>query len=131
MNKIQFIFDYTFYRIYKFFEERKDVAPDTKGALILSLMQFLTILDIIVVIRIGYHFPLPGKLYIFPLMALPAIINWFRYERNLNIESLELKWKSENQRRKIRNGWLISLYLLISFLIPAVSGYLEHNLKVI
>jgi len=131
MSRLQSFFDYIFYRIYKFSKERGDNAPETNGTLLLSLMQFLTILDIIVFVRIVYPFPLPAKIYIIPLVALPAIINWLRYERNFDIDQLDVKWKDEQQKKKVRNGWFIGIYLVASFLIPAVHGYLEHNLKVI
>lgn len=29
--------------------------------------------------------------------------------------------------KKIRNGWLIGIYLLILFLFPVTLGILEHN----
>lgn len=131
MNRLQSFFDYIFYRIYKFSKERGDSAPETNGTLLLSLMQFLTLLDIIVFVRIAYPFPLPGKIYIIPLIALPAIINWLRYERNFDMEKLHLKWKDEDKTKKVRNGWLMGIYLVVSFLIPAIHGYLEHNLKAI
>lgn len=131
MNRIQSFFDYIFYRIYKFSKERGDTTPTTNGILLLSLMQFLTILDLLVFIRIFYSFPLPSKWYIIPLITFPAIINWLRYERNFDIEKLHQRWQNEDKKKKVRHGWLISLYLLVSFLIPAAHGYLEHNLNVI
>jgi len=125
------LFDYVFYRIYKFSKERGDSAPETNGILLLSLIQFLTILDLVVLIRIAYPFLLPGKIYIIPLVALIAIINWLRYERNFEMGQLDVQWENEEQKKKVRNGWFIGIYLVVSFLIPAVNGYLEHNLKVI
>ena len=44
---------------------------------------------------------------------------------------LDVQWENEEQKKKVRNGWFIGIYLVVSFLIPAVNGYLEHNLKVI
>jgi hypothetical protein len=131
MRKAQTLFDYIFYRIYKLFKEKGDNAPETKGTLILSMIQFLTFLDIVVFVRIIYPFSLPDKLYIVPLVALPGVINWLRYERNFDIGQLDVKWKDEEPEKKIRNGWIIGIYLVVSFLIPAVHGYLEHNMKAI
>jgi hypothetical protein len=131
MERLQSFFDYIFYRIYKFSKARGDIAAQTNGTLLLSLMQFLTILDIVVLIRIVYPFPLPGNVYVIPLIALPAIVNWLRYERNFDIGILDLKWRDEDQRKKLRNGWFIGIYLAVALLIPVVHGYLEHNLKVI
>lgn len=126
MSKVQSVFEYIFYRVYRFSKERGDRAPETKGSLALSAMQFLVMLDIVVFVRIFYPFPLPEKIYILPVVMLPAIINWLRYERNFDFERLELRWKNEDQKKKLRNGWLIGSGLVISFLIPVVGGYLEH-----
>ena len=125
------LFDYIFYRIYKFFKERGDNVPETKGILILSMIQFLTLFDLVVFVRMIYPFPLPEKIYIIPFVALPAIINWLRYERNFDLSKLDNRWNDEDKMMKTRNGWFIILYLLVSFLIPAVHGYIEHNLKLI
>lgn len=132
MNRLQSFFDYIFYRVYKFFQVRGDNVPDTKGSLILSLIQFLTILDIMVIVQFFHDYPLPSKLGFFlPLLIIIGVINWYRYERNFDMEKLEDRWKNENQRQRVMRGWCIGLYLLTSFLIPAVYGYLKHNLKVI
>jgi hypothetical protein len=131
MKKIQSVFDYVFYRIYKFSQERGDRTPETNGTLILSLIQCLIILDLVVFIRIFYPFPLPNKIYIIPIVALPAVINWLRYERNFDFENLDIRWKHEEARNKIMNGWLIVLALIFSALVPVLHGYLEHNLRVI
>lgn len=120
------LFDYIFYRIYKFFRVRGDGIPETAGTLLLSLIQFLTVLDIMVIVKMVYDYPFPeNKYYFLPPLILLGVINWFRYERNFDISQFDGKWKDEEEKRKIKNGWLIGLYLLISFLIPAMYGYLK------
>jgi hypothetical protein len=120
------LFDYIFYRIYKFFRGKGDGIPETAGTLLLSLMQFLTVLDIMVIVKMIYDYPFPdNKYYFLPPLILLGVINWFRYERNFDISQFDIKWKDEEEKRKIKNGWLIGLYLLISFLIPAMYGYLK------
>lgn len=132
MSNILSLFDYVYYRVYRSFKMRGDNVPDTKGSLILSLMQFLAILDILIAIKFVHDFSLPSKLAFFlPLLVIIGVVNWYRYERDFDIEKLEVKWKNEDQRKRIINGCFIGLYLLISFLIPAVYGYLKYNLKVI
>jgi hypothetical protein len=44
---------------------------------------------------------------------------------------LEIRWKEEDQGKRVMRGWLISVYIIVSFLIPVMLGYLEHNLKAI
>lgn len=125
------LFDYIFYRIYKFSKEKGDFAPETNGSLLLSLIQSLTILDIMVLVRMIYDYPFPSKWALAPVAILIAVLNWYRYEKIMEIEELEKRWGGEDRTKRIRNGWFIGLYLAMSFLIPAVHGYLEHNLKVI
>lgn len=124
-------FDYIFYRIYKFSKEKGDFAPETNGSLILSLIQFFTVLDIIVFIRLFYQFPLPDKLFVLPVIIGLGVLNWYRYERKIDIEQLACRWKDEEQSKRTRNGWLIGIYLVVALLIPAVYGYLHVNAKLI
>lgn len=132
MRNMLSLFDYIFYRIYGFFKEKGDGIPETAGSLLLSLVQFLTILDVMVLVKVIHDYPFPTtKYYFLPLLILLGVVNWLRYERNFDIEKLDNQWKNEDQKKKVRNGWFIGLYLLISFLIPAVYGYLSVNLKVI
>ncbi|WP_040495650.1 hypothetical protein [Fulvivirga imtechensis] len=131
MKKLKSLFDYLFYRIYTFFREKGDNVPETKGTLILSLIQFFTLLDILVLIRLVYPFSLPHKYYVLPLIILIGFMNWYKYEKNLDLENFEEKWKDEDPERKVRDEWLIGGYLILSFLIPALHGILEHNLKVL
>lgn len=128
---MQPLFDYLFYRIYRFSKERGDNAPETNGSLLLSLMQFLTLIDIMVVVKLVHDYTFPPKFYFLAPLILIAVINWFRYEEKIEIEELDKRWNSEDESIRIRNGWFIGLYLVISFLIPALYGYLHVNLKVI
>jgi hypothetical protein len=64
-------------------------------------------------------------------MVIIGLINWFRYERNFDLQGLEEEWKDEGSDQRTMKGWLIGLYLLASFLIPAGYGYLKHNLNAI
>lgn len=131
VRKTLSLFDYIYYRIFKFFKEKGDSVPEFSAVLVLSIVQSLTILDFVVLVRMLYPFPLPDKIIVLPVIVGIGVMNWYRYEHNLDIEKLAYRWDNENQKRKERNGWLIGSYLLISFLIPTVYGYLEHNLKLI
>jgi len=64
------LFDYIFFRIYGFFKVRGDSAPETKGSLLLSLIQFLTILDVMILVKVIYDYPFPTKYYFLPLLIL-------------------------------------------------------------
>ncbi|SMG11504.1 hypothetical protein SAMN05661096_00413 [Marivirga sericea] len=123
--------NYIYYRIYGFFLSRKDNVPETTGWMLLSLMQFLTIVDIIFIMELIYSFPIPSKYGFLPLLIVLGVFNWYRYEHKFQIESFDEQWKDEEEKKKIRNGWLIGMYLLISLLFPVVLGILDHNLGMI
>lgn len=125
------LFDYIYYRIYRFFKEKGHGTPETVGSSLLSLMQFLTIVDIIFILELIYGFPIPSKFAFLPLLIALGAWNWYQYERNFDTKGYEMKWKDEEEKKKIKNGWLIAIYLLISFLFPIVLGILKHNLQII
>lgn len=131
MNQLLLLFEYIHYRVYKFFEGKGDNISEFTATLVLSIIQCLTLLDILVITRIFYEFPLPEKIFILPIIFISGAINWYLYERNFDIEKLENRWGGEDKKKQIRNGWLIGLYLLLSFLVPVISGILEHNLNLI
>ena len=104
------LFDYIFYRVYKFFQKKDNFIPDTKASATLSLMQFFTLLDILVFVRIMYPFSLPNKMYVLPVILILGGLNWYRYERNFNIEELENRWSKEDSARRKKNGWFIERF---------------------
>ena len=120
------LFDYIFYRVYKFFQKKDNFIPDTKASATLSLMQFFTLLDILVFVRIMYPFSLPNKMYVLPVILILGGLNWYRYERNFNIEELENRWSKEDSARRKKNGWFIVLYLVASFLILGIYGTITN-----
>lgn len=132
MKNIIILFEYIHYRIYKFFHLRGDNISEFTATLLLSLMQGLTLLDIDVLVELLFGYTLFSSKFI---ILIPGVIfaglNWYRYERNFDVGQLDAKWNYEERGKKVRNGWLIVLYLIISFLIPTVYGYIKHNLKVI
>lgn len=132
MKKLLLLAEYVHYRIYKFFHSRGDNIPEFKATLLLSTMQAITLVDIDVFVELFFNYTFFSSKFI---VLIPGVIfvgfNWYRYERNFDINQLDAKWKDEEHGKKVRNGWLMGLYLLISFLIPPVYGYLKHNLKLI
>jgi hypothetical protein len=125
MARVRDLFDYIYYRIYKFSKERADVAAETNGTLLLSLMQFATVFDFILLVRMIFPFDLPGRLYLLPLLAVPAILNWIKYERSIKsrLAAFDLKWKDEDVNAKVRNGWIIGTYLVAAVVFPFVVGF--------
>jgi hypothetical protein len=122
------LFDYIFYRVYQFFKSKGDSVSETKGSLILSLIQFLTALDVMVVVKIVHDYALPNKyLFLLPLILL-GVINWYIYERDFDIAPFDTRWKNEENGARRRKGWMM-LYLITAFLIPALYGYFKVNMN--
>jgi len=115
------IFDYIFLRVYDFFAEKNDISPETKGALILSLLQFLVVLDITLTIRSFYPIPLNAQVLTL-VVAVPLVfINRYHYE-NLDVQKLKRKWENETSRKRAVNSWIISVCLIVFSLIPIIIG---------
>jgi uncharacterized membrane protein len=82
-----------------------------------------------VIALIIHDYPFPNKFAFLPLLVILGIINWYLYERNFDAEKVKRQWEEESTEKRTRNGWLIGMYLMVSFLIPVVYGILKHNLK--
>jgi len=121
------IFDYIFYRLYLFFATRGS-SPQTPASLVLSLVQFLTLLDMVFIAQYIIDFSIPSKYYFLPTILAFGGMNWYRYERAFNIELFTEKWGHESNLSKVKRGWWIGLYVSITFLFPLVNGILRQNL---
>ena len=117
------IFDYIFFRVFYFFKAKNDFSPETKGSLIVSLIQcftFLLLFDIGILIFDYSMFT--SKWQALPLILLVGIFNWYRYEKNFDLEELEAKWPDEDHNKRIIRGFLIIIYLIVSAAIPVLRG---------
>ena len=125
------LFDYIYYRIYVFFLIKRDNVPETTGWMLLSLLQFFSLLTIATFLTFIVNVDSFSKYYalliIIPLMAL----NWYRYERDFEIKSFDEQWKNEKPSDKKMKGYLIAAYTAFVVLFPMVIGYLRHNLGLI
>jgi uncharacterized membrane protein YhaH (DUF805 family) len=129
--KVGSLFDYTFYRIYKFYSGKGNSFADSFASSLLTVMQCFAIIDIMVIVKLIHDYTFPNKLVFVFLFLVVGGFNWYRYEKRVDIQKLDSQWKDEQQSTKVRNGWMIVLYLITALLIPAVFGYLRVNLKVI
>lgn len=115
------IFDYIFLRVHDFFAEKNDISPETRGALILSLLQFLVVLDITLIIRSFYPLPLSAQVLTF-VVAVPSVfINRYHYEK-IDVLKLRRKWENETPSKRALNNWIIGVCLAVLSLIPIVLG---------
>jgi len=124
------LFDYIFYRVYKFYQKR-DGTPAIYASAVLSAMQFFLLLSTLALIRLFIDFPIPQKYFVIPIILLIIGINWFRYERDFDFKKLEVKWGEENSSQRKQRGWLIVVSLISLILFPIMIGVLKHNLNLI
>ncbi len=126
--KLTTLFDYFFYRVYIFFRETGDNVPETKGSLILSLVQFLTLLDLVLIGSMIFNYDLPSTKYAFlPLIILIGIINWYRYEKAMDLNQLLSEWSSEDKSQNSQRGIVIVIYLVFTTVFPALYGMMTHG----
>lgn len=118
MKNVWSLFDYVFYRIYLFSKLKGDTAPEVNGYLLLSLIQFLTFLNLVIWLRLFYDIYIPSKIVFLSIMTFLAIANWYRYVRKLGIDILERRWEYEDSKLRSIKGWLISLYFVLIIVIP-------------
>jgi magnesium-transporting ATPase (P-type) len=76
------LYDYFFYRIADWYKKKKDSAAESTGMLLVSLIQFFTLFDVLVVFRWFWEFPLPqniNKYWALPILIIIPIVNWYKY----------------------------------------------------
>lgn len=124
------LFDYIFYRVYKFYQKR-DGTPAIYASGVLSVMQFFLLLSTLALVRLLVDFPIPQKYFIIPIILLLIGINWFRYEQNFDFKKLDSRWGEEDSNQRKRRGWLLVVSLISLILFPILIGVLKHNLGLI
>ena len=132
MEKVFNVFDYVFYQIYKLWLKEGDNVPVTLASVILSLIQFATILDLLLIVQqfTGYD-KLVSKSTLAPVLIGIAMLNYFRYDKDFDPNNWTDRWTILTKKARIRNGFLIGLYAFLSLSFPIVYGLLKHNLHLI
>ena len=57
--------------------------------------------------------------------------NWYRYERDFNIEKHEERFGTESVSKRRKKGWLIVLWFVVAVLVPVSIGVLRYNFGLI
>lgn len=109
-------FDYMYYRTYDIYQRKwKENMPWIYALCFVSLMQILNIMIVglslfaLLQVKLGVE-----KITILGLCAVIIGYNYSRYKR-ITFGELEKRWKDESFQQRKRRGWLIILYILISF----------------
>lgn len=125
------LFDYIYYRVYAFFLKQRDNVPETTAWVLLSVLEFFNLLTVVALFSFIVNLDSFNKYYalfiIVPLMGY----NWYRYERNFDIEKYKSRWSHELKSERRKKGWLIITWFALVILIPVSIGVLRHNLGLI
>ena len=114
------MFSYIYYRIYSTYQIKwKSDIAGLYAILMLSIAQFLNLSTVFVPVcymsRVNF---LPSMLWWVIVYIGFIICNAIYFWKITNYDKLHNRWKSESKYKKRRNGYLVVLYLLFSF----VSG---------
>lgn len=126
MNWVNNFFDYIFYRVYSFFNKKRDDIADIKATNLVTILQSFILIDLFMIVRKLYPFEIPGEyfnkwIWSLPLALIIGILNHFRYRKKFKktgYSTFEKKWSKEDKKTKLLKGWLI--VFLIFFLIFGV-----------
>ena len=124
-------FDYIFYRIYKVYIGQGSSITHTYAAGLVSLLQFFTILSLVGVFSLILEFEVFNEYQSIFIIVPLMIFNWYRYERDFDIEKYESRWGNELVSERRKKGWLIVLWFVVAVLVPVSIGVLRHNLGIL
>jgi len=106
------IFDYFYYRVYNFFQNKSD-TPQAYAVSIVSLLQFFIIIDVLMAFEIVAHFfygivifdGKVQKIWFLPFIVAVYIFNEIRYKKYAPVHELKKKWGSESRVQNTRGFW--------------------------
>ncbi|KGN77595.1 hypothetical protein HQ40_00645 [Porphyromonas gulae] len=113
------MFSYIYYRIYSTYQIKwKSDIAGLYALFMLSIAQLLNLNTVIIPIcyALGINF-LPSKLSWMIVHIGFTTCNAIYFWKITNYDKLHNRWKSESKYKKRRNGYLVVLYLLISFVL--------------
>ncbi len=119
-------FDYCYFRICQYFEDKKDKGPEESGVLLLSLLQFFIVLDLFFCLRIIFGDKFISffnenllEYWISPFIIFFPIKNYFRYIKYDLYLSVG-KELLENESKKDRNKNNMKMWLLLSSMLFSI-----------
>jgi hypothetical protein len=113
-----------------FFDRKGDEISDEKATNFVVLLQSFILIDLFIIIKKVVDFEINTKYYNkwiwgISLALIIGILGHLRYKKKFKRDNYSYfinKWTREAKQRKIINGWLIILFLIIIvFVIPLTS----------
>lgn len=126
MSRLINFFDYIFYRVYSFFNKKRDDIADIKATNLVTILQGFMLIDLFMIVRKVYPFEIPKEnfnkwIWGLPLALIIGFLNHYRYRKKFKktgYSAFAEKWSKEDKKTKHIKGWLI--VFLIFFLIFGV-----------
>lgn len=123
------LLDYLFYRIYSFYKRKRDSTPVFMAFAVITILVTFNCYDIIVIISLlkkeTVHIP---DYWVWLFMIIPMLLCLFRWRNEHTIEMILRKYSAYESSVHVKRGYVIILYILVSFLIPILYALLKHNL---
>ena len=121
-------FDYMYYRIARWYEEKGDSIYQQTGILLLIVFQCFTIMSLGVIISfiVNISFNVEVKLIALFGLIVIAAFNFKRYTEKYHVE-LKKKWDNTVVGNSTKKGWFIVYSLVGVVLFPIFIGILRHN----
>jgi hypothetical protein len=128
MKTIMLVFDYIFYRAYKFYSNRTD-TPEIYGAGIVFIIQGGLLFSVYVIVTYFVDTPIESREYFIPFVFALLALNWRRYVGTTRVEYCNSVWKGESKETRLVRGWLIVFGFALSLAFPALIGKLIFELQ--
>lgn len=120
------VFDYIFYRVYSAYS-KKDDTPWVYASAATSLLQLGFIVFILSLFTLFTDIETLEKKSVLPVILVVLVINWYRYEKKLDISTFEKLWRDEPKPVRKRNGYLIVFGMIFEVIWPFIVGFLRHS----
>ncbi|MEQ8364984.1 MAG: hypothetical protein RH948_19075 [Cyclobacteriaceae bacterium] len=103
-------FDYIFYRVHNAYS-KKDDTPWVYASAVVSLLQLGFVVAALSLFTLFTDIETLDKESVLPVILVVLALNWYRYERNLDISTFEKLWRDEPKPVRRRNGYLCLFHL--------------------
>lgn len=122
--------DYLFYRIYNYYNRKKDSTPVFMSCAVISILFVFNCYDVIVLASMfKKQTIIIPKYLVWLFIAIPIFFCTLRY-RDINvIENIKQSYLNEKIGAHKRRGIIIVVYMIITFSVPLLYGFLKHNLN--
>lgn len=125
------IFDYSYYRFCDFYKKKKDSSAEMTGAIIVALIQSFLIIDLLIILRVFWEYPIPdnlNKYWGIPIFMIILVFNWIKYVKPKKYREFRKYYRVESPNKRRQNGWKVVFFLTISIFIPIIYGFITQNL---